>query len=282
MRLSAAARYFDKTICSDAFSPSTTFRGQLDLFDDSKRDGATVVRRILSVDPTIAIPARRVITIGTEQWIVGASQADDFAGSPIRAKYVIHRAHGAAVIKTMAQTLGTGGSLSTYGSKLWIKDMKELEVSSGLFGFYNLYLPTPDAVAPGSVVSLLNRLHLVRSVYLSAAGLNVAEADELGLTALTVGTYTPMTYSAASDGRTPGGGVALNVVRLRYQDLYAYQNEAETKYAEGDLRVFIRKADVATAKVNDQFTVGGETYEILSVANEDGGACWGLHLRHAG
>jgi hypothetical protein len=91
-----------------------------------------------------------------------------------------------------------------------------------------------------------------------------------------------MTFSAANDERTPGAGVALNLLRLRWQDLYQYANETELKYAEGDLRVLIRKADVATAKVNDQFTVGGEKYEILSAVNEDSAACWGLHLRISG
>lgn len=282
MRLSVAASYFDKTLCADTFNSGTTFYGQLDIFDDSKRDGATVARRVLSVDPAVVIPARRVITIAGEQWIIGTSQADSFNGASIRVKYILHRAHGAATVKSAAQVLGTAGSLATYASKLWVKDLKEVEVSSKLSGFFNIYLPTPDAIAASNVVSVLGRLHLVRNFYLSAAGFNVAECDELPIDALTVGTYTPMTFSAANDDRTPGAGVALNVLRLRFQDLYQYLNDAEPKYVDGDLRVLIRKADVATAKVNDQFTVGGEVYEVLSVANEDAGACWGLHLRHAG
>lgn len=282
MRLSVAARYFDKTLCADSFNLGTTFRGQLDLFDDSKRDGATVARRVLSVDPAVTIPARRVIRISGEDWIVGASQADSFNGAAIRVKYILQRAHGAATVKSVAQVLGTAGSLATYGGKLWVKDLKEVEVSSKLSGFFNLYMPTPDAVDAGNVITLLNRVHIVRNIYLSAAGFNVAECDELAIDAVTVGTYTPMTFSAANDDRTPSAGVALNVLRLRYQDEYQYLNEAEPKYAVGDLRVLIRKADVATARVNDQFTVGGEVYEILSVADEDGGLCWGLHLKHAG
>jgi hypothetical protein len=49
MRLSTAARFFDRTLFKDAFVPTTTFRGQFDLYDDSKRDGVTVARRVLSV-----------------------------------------------------------------------------------------------------------------------------------------------------------------------------------------------------------------------------------------
>jgi hypothetical protein len=179
MRLSVAAGYFDRLVCQDAFNSSATFKGQLDVFDDSKRDGLTVARRILSTQPSVVIPARRVIVAGGETWIVGGSQSDNYNGSVLRTKYVLHRAHGAATIKSVAQVLGTAGGVNTYGSKLWVKDLKEVETSSKLSGFFNVYLPTPDAIAPGNIITLLGRQHLVRNAYLSATGFNVAECDEL-------------------------------------------------------------------------------------------------------
>jgi hypothetical protein len=278
MRLVAAARHFDRTLCQDAFAPGTQFYAQLDVYDDSKRDGATVVRRVLSVASGVSIPARRVLTVLGEQWIVGANQDDHYRGVLLRRKYVVQRA-SAASIQTIAQALGTAGTVSTYASKLWVKDLKEVDISSKLAGFFNIYLPTYETVAAGTLVTVSGRLHIVRNFFVSAAGFLVAEADELALTALTVGTYTPQTYTPATDERAAGTPVALNVLRLRFQDQFAYANQAEPKYEEGDFRAIIRKADVASAKTNDLLTLGGEPYEILAVSNE--GDCWGLHLRHA-
>jgi hypothetical protein len=279
MRLATAAKYFDKLLCQDAFAPTTTFYGQFDVYDDSKRDGATVVRRVLSVAPDVVIPPRRVITAAGETWIVGASNPDSYGGANLRQKYVIQRAHGVATLRTVAQALGTGGT-PTYASKLWIKDLKEIEVSSKLHGWFNVYLSSYDTVNAGDLIEVLGRQHLVRACYLSAAGFKVAEASELGLDAVTVGTYKAMTFSAVNDERTVASTTALNLLKVRFQDLFVYEEQAQPKFQEGDLKALVRKADVTTAKVNDLVTVGGEDWEILTVASE--GDAWGLHLRHAG
>lgn len=279
MRLSVAARYFDKTLCQDAFAPDTAFYGQLDLYDDSKREGPTTLRRVLSVAADIVIPVRRVITIGAEQWIVGASESDYWRGSVLRTKYIMHRATGVALLQTVAQALGTAGAVSTYGGRFWLKDLKEPEMSSKLLSFFTVFLPAGESVTINGIIQLGGRAHFVRNFYPSGAGFLAVETDELPLDALTTAVYTPVTYVAATEARTPGIGVALNALKLRFQDYFAYANEAEPRYVEGDLRVLIRKADVATAKVNDQITLGGAAREILAVADE--GTCWGLHVRHA-
>lgn len=281
MRLSTAARFFDRTRFKDAFVPTTVFYGQFDVYDDSKRDGLTVARRVLSVAPSVAIPARRVIAAEGETWLVGAAQLDHYNGAPVRAKYVIQRAHGAATIRTAAQALSTGGT-ATYASKLWVKDVKEIEVSSSLNPFYNVYLPSPEALVVGQLIELSGRQHLVRNTYPSAAGLLVAEAAELPLNAVTVGAYKAMTFNAVADDRTLASSTALNLLKLRFQDLFAYREQAQPSFKEGDVRALVRKADVAVAKVNDLLNFGGEDWEILTVSDEDGGLCWGLHLRHAG
>jgi hypothetical protein len=279
MRLSVAARYFDKTLCTDAFNPGTTFYGQLDLYDDSKREGPTTLRRVLSLAADVAIPARRVITIGAEQWIVGSSESDYWRGEVLRTKYILHRATGGASLQTIAQALGTAGTVSSYAARFWLKDLKEPEISSKLLSFYTIFLPVGETVTLNGIIQVGGRAHFVRNSYQSGAGFLAAETDELPLDALTTGVYTPQVYSGAADTRTPGIGVALNLLKLRFQDYFTYANEAEPRYVEGDLRVMIRKADVTTAKVNDQITFGGEAREILAVADE--GACWGLHVRLA-
>lgn len=279
MRLADAARYFDKTPCADAFAPGTVFFGQLDVFDDSKRDGATVVRRVLSVAPSVALPARRVLTIDGAQWLVGQNQDDYFAGAPIRRKYVLQRADGLASIRTVGQAILGAGGTDSYGAKLWVKDMKEIEVSSKLSGFFNIYLPSPEVLSAGAVIALGGRLHMVRNTLKSSGGFLVAEGDELDAAAVAAGTYHGVTgYNPTTDVVT-AGNTAVTFLRTRYQDDYEYANEAEPKFVVGDVKAYVRKAQVATAKAKDKVDLLGFSWRVLSVSDE--GDCWGLHLQRA-
>jgi hypothetical protein len=277
MRLAQVAKYFDKVLCQDAFNLSSYFYGQLDLYDDSRRDGATVVRRILSVANDVVIPARRVLLIHGDYWLVGMHEADSYRGEVIRDKHVLHHAQGPCTIATPAQALTTGG-VSSYGSKLWVKDMKELEVSSKLTSFYNIYLPSTEDVERGQVITLGGRVHLVRNTFVSAAGFRVAEGDELEEAAIVAGTFYPQVYAPATDSRTDGAGVALNVLRFRFQDNYAYTAESAEKFVSGDIRAMIAKGLTAAEPApTDRLALPDGSWSVVSVSDE--GTSWGLHLR---
>lgn len=279
MRLKDAARYFDKLVCTDAYTPSVTFKGQLDVFDDSKRDGATVLRRILSTSPAVTLPVRLTIVAAGDTWMIGAGHADSFNGEDIRKKYIIHRADGAATIKTVAQALSAGGTAS-YASRLWIKDLKEVDVSSSLFSMLNVYFAANEDVVVGNVILLAGRLHLVRNVYTGAAGLLIAESDELPANAVSSMIYTPRggAYNPTTDMTTASLSITTSLLRTRFQDDYAYPNEAAPKYVKGDIRGSVLKSAVATPKVDDYATLTDGDWRVVSI--EDETLTWGLHLRH--
>lgn len=277
MRLADAAKYFDKTVCADAFAPFTTFAGQLDIYDDSKRDGATIARRVLSVGPAVVMPASNVITINAVPWIVGTSQDDTFLGSVLRRKYVLHRASGAATVKTIGEALSTGG-IATYGAKQWVKDAKELEISSNLEGFFNIYLPAGTSIAAGKIIDVAGRLHLVRNCFTTVAGFLNAESNELAVDAITAATYSAVAYTPATDTEVLTN-TAVSLLRIRFQDDYAYTSESAPKLEPGDLKGYVRKAVIVTAAAGAKVTVGATVYRVLSVADE--GDAWSLHLRHA-
>jgi len=283
VRFSAAASFFDKVVCTDAYTPTDpTFKAQLDLFDDSKRDGATVVRRVLSVSASVTIPARRAVAAVGETWIVaGHGHPDAFRGETVRVKYVVQQADGLASVQTAEQLLSTGGT-SAYVGRVWTKDLKELEVSSKMYGFFTLFLAPTETVSPGQFLTLGGRIYVVRNVYMSAAGLLAAESEELGTDALQAGVSyyaRGAGYSPVTDDVTESAAVVLNLVRMRYQVDYAYPTESAPKYLEGDLRALIRKAAVATARADDQVALSEGRWRV--VAAEDEHPCWGLHLRRA-
>lgn len=176
MNLHNAAKRFDKTVCADAYNPANTFLGQLDLFDDSKRDGATVDRRILSVASDVVIPSRRTLTVEGSTWMVGQKNIDSFRGSPIRHKYILHECEQIGLLRTPKQFLAAGG-LAVYASTLWVKDNKEGDTSSGLYTFVNAYFAKGEPVDVGLLLTLGTETYRIRNVYPSAAGLQVGEAN---------------------------------------------------------------------------------------------------------
>lgn len=279
MKLANAARYFDKLVCTDAYVPAVTFKAQLDVFDDAKRDGATVLRRILSTSPDVTLPVRLTIIAAGDTWMIGARHTDSFNGDDIRKKYIIHRADGPATIKTVAQALSTGGTPS-YASRLWIKDLRELDISSSLFSMLNVYLAPNETVVAGNVILLAGHLHFVRNVYSGAAGFLIAESDELPANAVSSATYTPRggAYNPTTDVTAASAPITANLLRTRYQDDFAYQNEAAPKYVTGDIRGSVLKSVIVTPKVDDYVTLTDGDWRVVSI--EDETLTWGLHLRH--
>jgi hypothetical protein len=276
MRLSAAARFFDRVVFADAYTPYVTFKGQLNLFDDSTRDGVTETRRVLSVAADVDLPVRNAVSTGRETFLVGEERPDYFGEEVIRLKYPLQKAQGLATLLTPAQALSTGGT-SAYASKIWLKDAREQDRSSDLAGFFNIYLSHTESAADGSYVRLANKLHKVRSSYLSAAGFLVLEASELAADKQTA-TYKTRTFSSTTGGYTSVDST-VQAIQFRYQDDFSYESEDSATYAVGDSRAVVLKSAVAAAKVGDRIVLSDGTKEIVSVRDE--GLCWGLHLRHA-
>lgn len=280
MRLKDAARFFDRTSCDDAYAPGSPFLAQLDLFDDSKRDGATVARRVLMVDADVALPARGAFTAHGETFILGGVHQDSFSGSVVRKKYVCHRADGLAAVKTLEQAILGQAGTAVYGARLWVKDMKQIDVSSDLNGFFDLFFHAGETVDVGSVVDLAGRLHLVRQAYVSAAGFLAAEADELPETARTAVTAYAATGGQAYDPSTDSFGaaapVACSALWHRFQAHFEYLRPAAVTFQPGDVIVNVSKADVPQAAAGDTFTMLGDDWRVRD-ARDNGANVWMLH-----
>ena len=67
MKLNKVASYFDTVVAADQYHLPTRIKGQLDLFDESKRDGVTVLRRTFSCASGTRIPTRRTLTFADKR-----------------------------------------------------------------------------------------------------------------------------------------------------------------------------------------------------------------------
>lgn len=279
MRLKNAARYFDRLTAYDGYSGVAAFKAQFDLFDDSKRDAAGVMRRILSTADGVTIPARRVIEcpVGSH-WIVGEDpHLDTFDEYVIRRKYILQAANKLTYIRTPGQVLAGSGGIAAYAGYAWAKDWKENEYGSKTFPYYEAYFSRSEAVAPGAYLVTGTNLYRVRSVYDSEGGFRVAESDELGAAVKTLSITGPGVLNPVTDTITaPVPTVAPGIV-MRFTANFEYQQESAIKRQEGDLVVLVTKLSFPTLKVGDKVDDGVIDYTVLAIASE--ADCWRLHCR---
>ena len=279
MKLSAVANYFDKQSFKDAYTGAHALYGQLDLYDDVRREGLTAVRRIVSVKPGTAMPVRRALTLGGDVWMMSATPASDyFLTDPIRAKYIAHRADGLGEIKTILQELSNITGTPAYAATVWLKGNKEVDESSDVTVSANVYLAVSEAAAERSLVKLGTAWYFVRYTYLTTTGFLAAVADKLDAPNFETVSYAKRVYNPVTDAyaSTP---VSLKVLRLRWQSKFEYLSEASAKYAEGDDVVMVRVADVAAPTTGDLITLSDGVRRVEDIQAE--GSLWHLRVRRA-
>lgn len=276
MKLSSVAKHFDRLVATDAYNQAWQIRGQMDVFDDSRRDGMTIERRILSVAPEISMPPRSTLKADDLVWLAGDHHRDYFKGSAIRHKYVLHQATELVSVKTFAEAIGAAAGYQAWASRIWIKGSKEIEISSDITNVYDIYFAPNEPLAEGTVVFMDNRWHLIRTLYPSTAGLLVALADELPEPVVVSASFGNNTYNPTTDTYT-GTPTVVTGMRLHWQSHFRYPTKGVSRYKSGDQVLMVRRADI-TPKDGDRVTINGDVYLIESKLDE--GLCWSLHLRN--
>ena len=281
MKLSRAANYFDQQVCEDATDSSSTFKAQLDLFDDSKRDGTTVVRRVLSVKPGTVLPASGTLKIAGRYYIVGGSHDDLFNNSAIRTKYIVQQGDPVK-LKTLAQLAAGSAGTATYADKIWVKDMKEPDESSRLFPFFNVFVPAPLVISLFQVIVSGADILFVRSVYESAGGFKTLETNILDAASVAAVAYVPYSgaYDPVTDKYTTAATINTSAVVLRYEDFFLRVYASAERMQPGDMCLAVAKSAVATPAAGDLWTANSITYRVLSVL-DDASTSWLLHSRRA-
>lgn len=277
MRLRDVARYFDRMTCKDAFG-TATFKGQLDLFQDSVKDTEGTTRRILSVAPDTVIPARRVIEANGTFYLVGDHYDDNFNDSIIRSKYIIVEAHEVAEYQSLNGICTSETPTSTYAAKTWVKDSKDVAQISDLTGVFRISLADTENVQVNHVIRIQGKYYLVRQVDTGPSGIKDATCDEITNPAvedaeLTQSTFDPVTETKTQTTQT------IRVVRLRWQSLFEYRNIFAPKFTYDDQQVVISKS-VLNVSSGNTVTLSDGKWFINTLL--DRGDVWVCHVsRHA-
>jgi hypothetical protein len=270
MRLHDVANAFNNAVCADGYTGQTLFSGQLALYDDNKRDSVVTERRVLSLAPSVAIPARRVIAAAGTRYVVGHGTPDDFRGSTIRVGYVLHEATFLSNVRTIAQVcLGQTG-FTAYAGRAWVKDAVYSEHNSNEAPLYQLHYSSTETVLPNQLATFGNRLYVVRSTNYGASGTLVALCEEIAEPSVESVSFLDGVYEPVQDVFL-GSSIPVTVVRMRWQSLFTYSSSMAPKFEPGDIQLGIAKA-ATTPLAGSTIVLSDGSWRIASVVSE--GNAW--------
>jgi hypothetical protein len=267
LSLTDAATYFDRTQVLDPDTGTVLFLGQVDPYDDSKRDAGGAYRRILSLAPGTAVPASRAVRIFGQVWLIGNKEVDGLELAH-RDKYVLQPAGQQLSIGRLSGYLGAVAAGTAWAGVEWIKDGKEMGASSEVVRMHNIFLATGFDVRARDVVWNSNGAYLVLSIHEQPSGYKLASTAQLDYPVATA-TLVPRVYSPTLGAYTPGAPASVAALRVRWQNLFAYADEAAARYQEGDDTIVLPAGTaVDTAS---RITLDSEEWTVLAV-NALGGA----------
>lgn len=281
MEFSDAASFFNHTPVYDAYTGAYLFDGRTSTHDDQSSSGATSRRRTLTATPDTVAPARGVVTVHGEQWLVGTSNVDNFnaTGEEIRRNFDLKKATHAVTRLTPAQAaLGAAGTLF-YTRLEFYRDQTDTMTSADYDTMWNAFCPASEYLDQGLFLRTESgRLLRVRNVYAAQERLNLAEADQLDTDARQPATFTVTSAVDLRSGRYPDTVVETYVIRIELNKVFRYRTADEAQYKAGDT-AFIVAASVLTPKVGNELTVAGARWRVVSAVPERD--AWVLHARLA-
>lgn len=275
MYLSNAAAWFDKTVATDAYTPATSFLCQLAPLDLYKIDGAAVKRRQMSCAPNVTIPARGVIAIDGQTYLVGDGSPDHWNGDVIRNNFVLQGCDSQASLNSIAAELAGTAAVTAYAALVFSKYLPDGADSSKYPPQYQVFVSGYESVPADSLVKIGSQWYLVKDSYASLSGLTVALANELKGTVFETITASVRTYVPSSDSHTSTTS-SIKVMRVRWQEHFTYLSKAQISYDRGDEQVFILKSAM-TPKPGDTLALSDGTWKILDVQSES--LVWSCHVR---
>lgn len=261
MDLHDAATFFDTDPVYDSYTGAYLFTAQSASFDDSSSDGATNRRRVLSTGPDVTIPARRVVSLYGDHWLVGTGTPDGFVGSVIRRYYTTKRATGQLAQLTPAQALAASAGVSAYAQKMYFKDVVNAVTDSEYDAQWNIFFAPDEPASKGYFLrDVAGRLYRVRNDYLPTEGLRICQCDELDTDAVqscvfNTGSENPVT-EVVTAGTTTVTGIQVDMSKF-----YRFRHVSDARVQPGDVALFLPVS--ITLKQGLTFTMAGVRWQVM-------------------
>lgn len=273
MKLKSVSKFFDKTKAVDAYNSRYSFRCQVEPLDMYRTEGTRIKIRNMSTAPGVTIPARRVVKIDDQAYIVSDSSLDHWSGEAIRSRYVLQGADHVVEIRTIAQVLENVPGVQAFASIDFNKYGTDERDSSEYHPQYHIYFGK-ETVEEDYVVHTTSSNYLVKNSYLTPAGIVDALANELDDPVVQVSVSTGRTYDPVTDSYTATTS-SVRAVLVRWQEYFEYLTQGSTKYERGDAQLFVLPS--VHAKAGDTVSISGEDFKVLSHLDRTGYRA--LHIR---
>lgn len=285
MKLANAAKYFDNDPVYDGYTGSLLFNAQFSSYEGAQPDGSFQRRRVISLQPSLTIPARRVIKVYTDRWVMGVPVEDGWKGRTIRKTAACKLATDLFQLLTPGQAALRIAGTPIYGYAEYLKDTVNTPTDSDYDPQYLVALG--EKVADGMFLKSDDKYLRVRSPYAEASGFEHLVCDEIAyshggpytegelfgrnceVNVTFSGTYNPVTDTDAAGTSTTG-------ILLDMYKMYRYNTAADEKNTAGDMTLVVAKSAVSPT-VGRRATIGSVAWRIVGItAWQD---AWNLHLR---
>jgi hypothetical protein len=272
------AQHFDDIAVLDGYNLAHLYYGQFSTFLEASPDGSTSQRRTLSLAPGLALPARKVVNMLGEPWLVGYGNVDGIFGQVIRQSFWMKKATDTFSILTPGEAaLGSAG-VSAYAHKEYLKDTVNNLTDSEYDPFWDIFFGTSESVSKGTFLRAGSTLFRVRSIHVGKEGMIDAASDELDAGASVTAQFTELgAYVPASDSYTAGDVATTGILLDRYK-AYEFRTEADEKTAPGDMTLVVA-ASAVTPKIGRKVSIAGTPWAVQGLTAEQDS--WSLHLRRA-
>jgi hypothetical protein len=266
MDLKDTVGFFSTEVFTDAFTPSTTFKGRMNPFAEATRSGSSSQRRILEVAPTVSIPpARIIISPSNLVFIVGASNHDYWNGEVIRHKFSTLPVEGQGSVGTIGEVLSDSYSDTTsYGVPYFARREPDAEGMSDFLSGYEVYLSQVKTFPRGHVIFLGGEYYRLRTdTFIDGAGFTVGQCIKLESPVQTFDINSEReTYDEVSDSYNSIDVLGVTCFVEPLDKSYEFVTESFVKIEAGDKAISVLKSS-ATLGVNDLI---GE-YQVVAVGD---------------
>lgn len=262
MDFADVASYFDQDPVYDGYTGALLFYCHTTPHDDHTSSGATARRRTMTARDATTPPARRVVQIYEDRWLVADSNPDGFMGVKVRRSFGLKKATGLMSLLTPAEACAGAAGLALYTHREYYRDMQDARTQSEWDVLWNVFCAPGEPVGKGSFLRQGSTLYRVRSVYPSIDELQIAEADEFDPDAAQSATFKTGTLNLVTD-KVDETLTTLPVIQGDSMKFYRYRTEAEADNKPGDRVVFVAAASVAP-QPGAQLTMLGATWRVLS------------------
>lgn len=267
MEFGAVASFFNNDPVYDAYTGAYLFSCHSKAATDQTSAGAAIRRRAMTTEVGVSAPARGVITLLGEPWLMGSSTVDSFQGVEIRRVWDIKRGSDSMDILTPAQACAGAAGTQIYAQKELYRDSGNPKTYSDWVPLWGVSVtPVDGADARGKFLRQGTTLFRVRGEFSEVNGLFVLQADEFDPDARQPATFITASLDLVTD-RVGTTSVTLPVVQTDSLNFYRYRTQAESDLRPGDRVVFVAAASIAP-QPGSQLTMLGATWRVLSTIIE--------------